>query len=269
MSISEYFIPFTRIGISLKRSIRVLFHSYHSTVTSLSSINVQQTSCVWTLTGPSGQIGPLYRLVVQPGWARTHRPPGPRFHLGPGYAEACTVDREEWMKILMRKEQQTSCISVWISVFRSPGWCCACVEWGGQYGPPEAWPEPCTRSFALRCPHHQPTQTDSGQQEEKRRKGGAVRRGLTQSLEPLDCWNQIDLYLNDGREKCWEEKEKLMVQLIPHHVSNMVETQKDTQKMVLTSIKVSMLSIRAWARPMMNWLTHAIAWDLRNKELWF
>lgn len=29
MSISEYFIPFTRIGISLKRSTRVLFHSHN------------------------------------------------------------------------------------------------------------------------------------------------------------------------------------------------------------------------------------------------
>lgn len=38
---------------------------------------------------------------------------------------------------------------------------------------------------------------------------------------------------------------------------------------MLTSIKVSMLSIRAWARPMMNWLTHAIAWDLRDGEVGF
>lgn len=29
-----------------------------------------------------------------------------------------------------------------------------------------------------------------------------------------------------------------------------------------TSMKVSMLSIRAWARSMMNWFTQAIAWDL-------
>lgn len=35
---------------------------------------------------------------------------------------------------------------------------------------------------------------------------------------------------------------------------------------VLTSMKVSMLSIRAWARPMMNWFTHAIAWDLRERH---
>lgn len=35
---------------------------------------------------------------------------------------------------------------------------------------------------------------------------------------------------------------------------------------MLTSMKVSMLSIRAWALPMMNWFTHAIAWDLTEKQ---
>lgn len=30
-------------------------------------------------------------------------------------------------------------------------------------------------------------------------------------------------------------------------------------------MKVSMLSIRAWALPMMNWFTQAIAWDLKGK----
>lgn len=32
----------------------------------------------------------------------------------------------------------------------------------------------------------------------------------------------------------------------------------------LTSMKVSMLSIRAWALPMMNWFTQAMAWDLQR-----
>lgn len=31
-------------------------------------------------------------------------------------------------------------------------------------------------------------------------------------------------------------------------------------------MKVSMLSISAWALSMMNWLTQAIAWDLSGKE---
>lgn len=31
-------------------------------------------------------------------------------------------------------------------------------------------------------------------------------------------------------------------------------------------MKVSMLSIRAWARPMMNWFTHAMACDLRKRK---
>lgn len=42
--------------------------------------------------------------------------------------------------------------------------------------------------------------------------------------------------------------------------------QQKHNPVVLTSIKVSMLSIRAWARPMMNWFTHAIAWDLRERQ---
>lgn len=33
----------------------------------------------------------------------------------------------------------------------------------------------------------------------------------------------------------------------------------------LTSMKVSMLSIRAWALLMMNWLTQAMAWDLQDR----
>lgn len=32
----------------------------------------------------------------------------------------------------------------------------------------------------------------------------------------------------------------------------------------LTSMKVSMLSIRAWALQMMNWFTQAMAWDLQR-----
>lgn len=45
---------------------------------------------MWALTGPSGQKGPLYRWAVQPMSARTHRPPGPRSHLGPASAAAYT-----------------------------------------------------------------------------------------------------------------------------------------------------------------------------------
>lgn len=51
MSISEYFIPFTRIGISLKRSIRLLFHSYNSIFTPLPSqcpTNFKCVSTYWT-----------------------------------------------------------------------------------------------------------------------------------------------------------------------------------------------------------------------------
>lgn len=36
------------------------------------------------------------------------------------------------------------------------------------------------------------------------------------------------------------------------------------QNTQLTSMKVSMLSIRACALPMMNWFTQAMAWDLQE-----
>lgn len=39
-----------------------------------------------------------------------------------------------------------------------------------------------------------------------------------------------------------------------------------TDPAALTSMKVSMLSISAWARPMMNWFTHAMACDLRKRK---
>lgn len=45
-----------------------------------------------------------------------------------------------------------------------------------------------------------------------------------------------------------------------------MEAQARQNLKTLTSMKVSMLSIRAWARPMMNWFTHAIAWDLRGRQ---
>lgn len=38
------------------------------------------------------------------------------------------------------------------------------------------------------------------------------------------------------------------------------------QTAALTSIKVSILSISAWARPMMNWFTHAMACDLKRRK---
>lgn len=107
MSISEYFIPFTRMGMSL----------YGNTLTSDHLTRVQKKKpnrdqrlnlcvvsaqmCVWwwwpaVLTGPGVLKEPLYRWAAPLESARTRTPPAPRSHPRPACAEACTAEKHGW-----------------------------------------------------------------------------------------------------------------------------------------------------------------------------
>lgn len=66
---------------------------------------------------------------------------------------------------------------------------------------------------------------------------------------------------------CCQKKQALkgsVVTLNNVKKSFLVQTWKLAPNTQLTSMKVSMLSIRAWALLMINWFTQAIAWDLED-----
>lgn len=116
---------------------------------------------MWALTGPSGQTELLYRWAVQLESTRTHRPPGPRSHLGPVSAAAYTEGQKNKTQLSNKYNSKHWFLKGGAWDLPSPEWCCACVGWGDQCELRATWPEPCTHSSALRCPHHRPEQTDS------------------------------------------------------------------------------------------------------------
>ena len=121
---------------------------------------------------------------------------------------------------------------------RLPGWCWTCGGWGGRHGPPAASPVPCRHSSSLQSLHLLPRQKDSE---------------WTSTNKKKDYWERI----------CWLGKCDMDVLLLCLFTPIMkVDTWQACRPSKLASMKVSMLSIKAWARPMMNWFTHAIACDL-------
>lgn len=199
MSISEYFIPLTKMGISLhyRQDKLIFFFS-----------PCMKRMCLWSgfqnarLTEQDGRPASLYRRAALPESTKTHRPPEPHSHRGPASSAACTTRnwKHIYKNVIKKKTEKLGWNYfenriIWIRKYRNfgyhfrsmswvyhhfqmsnmdssqverskkqtslPGWCCACAGSGGQCGPPATWPGLGKHSFGPPSPRRWPEQTDS------------------------------------------------------------------------------------------------------------